>query len=107
MARGWKLAQTVPMISLSQKEIRQLKARAQTMKAVLKVGKQGLSLEFLGALDEALKHNELLKVKFEEFKEQRHELAPQMAERSGSLLVTMIGHVVVLYRPKPAEPSPR
>ncbi len=97
------------MISLSQKEIRQLKARAQTLKAVLKVGRQGVSAEFLAALDEALKHRELLKVKFDEFKEQRHELAPQIAEKSGSFLVTMVGHVLVLYRPRPtaeAQPPP-
>jgi RNA-binding protein len=80
------------------KEIRQLKARAQTLKAALKVGRQGLSPEFLHALDAALQHHELLKVKFDEFKEQRHELAPEMAEKSGSFLVTMVGHVVVLYR---------
>jgi RNA-binding protein len=83
------------------KEIRQLKARAQTLKAVLKVGREGLSEPFLRALDDALKHHELLKVKFDEFKDQRHELAPQMAERTGSFLVTMVGHVAVLYRPKP------
>ncbi|MBI5385230.1 MAG: YhbY family RNA-binding protein [Verrucomicrobia bacterium] len=89
------------MISLTQKEIRQLKARAQLLKATVKVGKQGLSAEFLAALDEALKHHELLKVKFDEFKEQKRELAPQLAEKSGSFLVTRVGNVVVLFRPKP------
>jgi RNA-binding protein len=89
------------MVPPTKKEIRQLKARAQTLKAALKVGRQGLSLEFLQALDQALQHHELLKVKFDEFKEQKHELAPQLAEKSGSFLVTMVGNVAVLYRPKP------
>ncbi len=89
------------MLSLTQAEIRRLKARAQTLKATLKVGKQGLSAEFLQGLDETLKHHDLLKVKFDDFKEQRHELAPVMAEKTGSFLVTVVGHVVVLYRPKP------
>jgi RNA-binding protein len=83
--------------------MRQLRARAQTLKAVLKVGKQGLSPEFIQALREALSHHELLKVRFDEFKEDRHNLATQMAERSGSLLVTVVGHVAVLYRPLPPE----
>jgi RNA-binding protein len=91
------------MLSLSQKEIRQLKARAQTLKAILKVGRQGVSAEFLAALGQALQHHELLKVKFDEFKEQKRELAPQIAERSGSLLVTMVGNVFVLYRPRPVK----
>jgi RNA-binding protein len=87
------------MPDLTQREIRGLKARAQRIKAILKVGKQGLSPEFLKALDEALQHHELLKVKFDEFKEERHELAPELARRTGSVLVTVVGHVAVLYRP--------
>jgi RNA-binding protein len=94
------------MVSLSSKEIRQLKARAQKLKALLKVGRQGLSPEFLAALDQALDHHPLLKVKFDEYKEQRRELAPQLAEKSRSLLVTLVGHVAVLYRPKPPETEP-
>ncbi len=72
------------------------------MKATLKVGKDGLSPQFLAALDDVLKHNELVKVKFGEFKEHKKELSPQLAEKSGSHLVTRVGNVVVLYRPKPA-----
>lgn len=94
------------MISLSKREVRDLKAQAQRLKATLKVGKQGLSPEFLAALDEALKHHALLKVKFDEFKEQRKELAPQLAEKTGSHLIMMVGHVVVLYRAKETEETP-
>jgi RNA-binding protein len=89
------------MISPSKSEIRQLKARAQILKAILKVGKQGLSPEFAKALDEALAQHELLKVRFDEFKEQKRELAAQLAEQTGSCLVTVVGHVAVFYRPKP------
>jgi RNA-binding protein len=110
MARPLRLGQTAPMLSLSKREVRQLKARAQTLKALLKVGRQGLSAEFCQALDEALAHHELLKVKFDEFKERKRELAPQMAEKSRSLLVTLVGNVAVLYRPKPPgleSPNPK
>jgi RNA-binding protein len=90
------------MVPLNNAQIRDLKARAQRLKASLKVGKDGLSAGFLTALDEALKHHELVKVKFDEFKEQKKELSPQLAEKSGSHLVTRVGNVVVLYRPKPS-----
>ena len=79
---------------------RQLKAQAQRIKAAFKVGKEGLSPAFLAALNEALQHRELLKVKFDDFKDQKKELAPQLAEKTGSDLVTRVGNVVVLYRPK-------
>lgn len=91
------------MEKLTNPQIRALKAQAQRMKATLKVGKEGLSPQFLSALDELLKHHELVKVKFDDFKDQKKELTPQLAEKSGSHLVTRVGNVVVLYRPKPAE----
>lgn len=91
------------MIPLTNAQIRALKARAQRLKATLKLGKEGISPQFLAALDDALKHHELVKVKFDDFKEQKKELTPQLAEKSGSHLVTRVGNVVVLYRPKPLE----
>ena len=91
------------MLSLTNAQTRALKAQAQRLKAMLKVGKEGLSPQFLAALDELLKHHELVKVKFDEFKEQKKERAPQLAEKSGSHLITRVGNVVVLYRPKPTE----
>ena len=94
------------MLSLNNALLRDLKAQAQRLKATLKVGKEGLSPQFLAALDEVLKHHELVKVKFDEFKEQKKDLAPQLAEKSRSHLVTRIGNVVVLYRPRPAEQEP-
>ena len=91
------------MAPLTNAQIRALKAQAQRLKATLKIGKEGLSPQFLAALDDALKHHELVKVKFDEFKEQKKELAPQLAEKSSSHLVTRVGNVVVLYRPRPME----
>jgi RNA-binding protein len=88
------------MISLTNAQKRALKARAQRLEAALKIGKEGLSQEFLAALDAALQAHELVKVRFADFKEQKKELSPQLAERSGSHLLTRIGNVAVLYRPK-------
>jgi RNA-binding protein len=91
------------MSSLSNAQIRELKARAQLLKTYVKVGKAGLSPEFLRSVDESFRHQDLLKVKFTEFKEERRQLAPELAEKTGSELVTLIGNVAVLYRRK-AEP---
>jgi RNA-binding protein len=95
--------ESMDLLTNAQKRI--FKAKAQRLKATLKVGKEGLSPQFLAALDAALKHRELIKVKFDEFKEQKKELAPQLAEKSGSHLITRVGNVAVLYRPKPMEPQ--
>jgi RNA-binding protein len=89
------------MVSLTNTQLRAFKAQAQRLKATLKIGKEGVSAGFLAALDEALKHHELVKVKFDGYKEQKKELSPQLAEKSGSQLVIRVGNVVVLYRSKP------
>ena len=89
-------------MSLSTKDRKALKSQAQRLNAVVKIGKAGITEALLASVDQALKHQKLIKVKFDEFKDQKRELAPQLAERSGSELVTLIGNVAVLYRePKP------
>ena len=102
ISRGFfgKAAYFGAMVPLTNAQIRAFKAQAQRLKATVKVGKEGLSPQFLAALDAALKYHELVKVKFDDFKEQKKELAPQLAERTGSHLVTRVGNVVVLFRPK-------
>jgi RNA-binding protein len=89
------------MEPLTNAQIRGFKAEAQRLKATLEIGKEGISPQFLAALDEALKHRELVKVKFGQFKEEKKELTPQLAEKSSSHLITRVGNVVVLYRPRP------
>lgn len=89
------------MEALPNRELRALKARAQLLKPMLKVGKEGLSAAFLKAADETITHQELVKVKFDEFKEQRKELARQLGEKLSAHLVMQVGHVVVLFRRKP------
>ncbi|HZR16689.1 MAG TPA: YhbY family RNA-binding protein [Verrucomicrobiae bacterium] len=95
-----------PTTPLTNAQIRAFKAQAQRLKPTLKVGKDGLSPQFLAALDQALNHHELIKVKFDDFKEQKKELAPQLANKSKSHLVARIGNVVVLFRPKPEGAPP-
>jgi RNA-binding protein len=78
--------------------MRKLKALAQRMDASLKIGKHGLSDAFIKSLDEELTRHELVKVKFAEFKEQKKELAPQLAAKTSAHLVTQLGNVAVLFR---------
>jgi len=85
---------------------RLLKAKAQRLEATLKIGKNGLSEGFLKEFNEALDLQELVKVRFVEFKEEKKTLAPKLAELTGSLLVARVGHVAVFYRPHP-DPSKR
>jgi RNA-binding protein len=92
------------MDPLTNAQIRSFKARAQLLKATMEIGKEGISPKFLAALDGELKRHELVKVKFGQFKEEKKQLTPILAEKSASHLIMRVGNVVVLYRPKPPVP---
>lgn len=89
-------------------QLRKLKAAAQLLEPMFKVGKAGLSEGFVKSVSEALDLHELVKIKFVEFKEQKRELGAQLAEKTVSHLVMRVGHVMVLHRPKAlkSEESP-
>lgn len=79
-------------------ERRELKSRAHHLNPVVMVGQKGITDELIKATDKALLDHELIKVKFIEFKEERRELAADMAKRTGSDLVDIIGNIAILYR---------
>ena len=64
---------------LNNLQLRKFKAAAQLLEPMLKVGKAGLSEGFIRSVDMALAQHELVKIKFAEFKEQKKELALQLA----------------------------
>ena len=94
------------MTELTNAEIRKFKATAQRLKPMLKIGHAGLSPAFLKTVNEILETHELIKIKFDDFKDQRKQLAPELAEKTSSHLVTLLGNVVVLYRKRPEPATP-
>ena len=87
-------------------KLRDLKSAAQRLKPLLWIGKSGATPAFLAALDQVLETHELVKVKFEAFKDQKKLLAPDLAERTNSRLVLRVGNVAVYYRPRTGAPAP-
>lgn len=87
-------------LPLSNADKRELKARAQRLEPVVKLGHAGMSEAFIRSISEALAVHGLVKMKFTDFKEERKTLAPQIAERTGSELVIQVGNVAVFFRPQ-------
>ena len=85
--------------------LRQLKSQAQRLEPTLALGRKGLTKELLAELNAELDRRELVKLKFTAFKDERKEMARQMAGLSDSSIVSQVGHVVVLFRrhPDPAK----
>jgi RNA-binding protein len=80
--------------------MRELKARAQKLKAVIHVGHDGLTDTLVAALDQALTDHGLVKVRFTDHKPQRKTLSLELATRTQSRQVLQVGHTLTLYRPK-------
>jgi RNA-binding protein len=84
---------------------RHLKALAHARKAVLIVGANGLTPAVLDAIDEALKHHELIKVKVNaEDREARAALIEHICTALDSELVQRVGHIATLFRRNPEAP---
>ena len=93
--------------AITSKDRRYLRSLAQTLKPVVVVGKLGLTDALAGAVDRALNEHELIKVKFNDFKDDKETLVRELEERTGCAVCTIIGHVAVLYRPHPEEEKRR
>ncbi|MFO7325146.1 MAG: ribosome assembly RNA-binding protein YhbY [Pseudomonadota bacterium] len=92
-------------MQLSEKQRRHLKGLAHPLKPVILMGNAGLTDAIVAATDEALTRHELIKVRLPGMeREDRDAALALLAERTGSAMVTRIGHVAVLYRPHPEVP---
>ena len=86
------------MTELTSKQIAHLRGLGQKLEPIIHIGQAGLTEALVASVNQALDAHELVKAKFHALKEQKKELAPQLAERTGSVVVHRVGNVVVLYR---------
>lgn len=86
------------MSPLSGQARRHLRSQANTLQAKARVGKQGVTDALVRSVDEILEADELAKVKFVERKDEKQSLADELAQRTQSEQVGMIGHVLLLFR---------
>jgi RNA-binding protein len=84
--------------TLSGAEKRALRARGQRLEATVRLGHAGMTEAWLRALDQALAKDELVKVRFTDPAVDRKAIAPEVAEKSGSELVALVGNVAVYFR---------
>ncbi len=90
-------------MTLTNSELRKLKAEAQRLEPVAFVGKAGLTPAVLASIEQALTARELIKIRFDHDREERDELAGHVAEATGATLIMQVGKVAVYYRPRPAS----
>jgi RNA-binding protein len=80
-----------------------LRGLAHKLHPVIQVGKNGVTQDLIKAADDALDIHELIKIKFVDFKDERKELSQEIAEKTSSEAVGLIGNVAILFRQNPNE----
>lgn len=84
---------------LTSKQKKQLRSIGQTMKAIMQIGKDGISANSIQTLDDALEAHELVKVTLlKTCPIQVEEAASYLCDYTDSELVQKIGRTLVFYR---------
>ncbi len=77
-----------------------LRGLAHGLKPVVLIGQKGLTDELVKSVEQAFLSHELIKVRFNDFKEkeQKQEIAEILEKRTGSELVGAVGHIYIFFR---------
>ncbi len=86
------------MIELTSKQRKLLEKEAQPLSPLVQIGGNGVSEEQIKQINFVLADHELIKVKFNEFKDEKIELSNVIAENTNSTLVRIIGNIATFYR---------
>ena len=85
-------------MELTRKQRRYLAREAHHLDPVVMIGRAGATSAVTKAVSEALEHHELIKVKFQRFKDEKRSVAEAVAAETDSVLVQIVGNIAVLYR---------
>lgn len=86
------------MMELTSKQRKVLEKAAHSLEPVVIVGQNGVTESLVDMTKEQLKQHELIKVKFNEFKDEKQSLSLQLAQDCDATLVRIIGNIAIMYR---------
>ena len=93
-------------MELSTKQKCFLRSKAHHLKPLAQVGKNGVTPGFIKSTSELLGQHELLKIKFNEFKEERKELFRSLVDQVDGHVIGMVGNTGIVFKPHP-KPAKR
>ena len=85
---------------MTSKERAAWRAKANSLEAIIQIGKEGITDNLITQIDDTLDVRELIKIRvhLETAPQTPKELAPQLAERLDAEVIQVIGGIIVLYR---------
>ena len=94
------------MTELTSKQRKYLEKAAHDLQPVVIVGGAGVTEGVIQMVNNSLKAHELLKVKYNEYKDEKIELTNDMCRQCDAVLVRIIGNIAILYK-EAEDPSDR
>lgn len=86
------------MIELTSKQRKNLEKIAHDLQPVVIVGGAGVTDGVVSMVENSLAAHELIKVKFNEYKDDIRELTADLCEKTDATLVRIIGFTAILFR---------
>jgi len=84
---------------LTGKQKRFLRSKANQMKAIFQVGKQGVNENMVAQINDALEKRELIKISvLQNCLDDKTTVAEQISEQTDSHIVQIIGNNIILYK---------
>jgi RNA-binding protein len=71
---------------------------AHAVQPVVQIGKAGLTSSVILAISKALEDHELVKVKFQGFKDEKNDLCLKAEEATSSILVRLVGNTAIYFK---------
>ncbi|MCR5045650.1 MAG: YhbY family RNA-binding protein [Treponema sp.] len=88
----------------SQRKI--LSSAASNLNPLVIIGQNGLTDGVVQKIAKVIDDHELIKVKFNEFKEEKKDLTNELCSKTGAELVRIIGNIAILYK-ESSDPDKR
>ncbi|MBN8279676.1 MAG: YhbY family RNA-binding protein [Gammaproteobacteria bacterium] len=87
---------------LTERQRKHLRGLGHALKPVSRLGNAGVTAAFLAELEGALAHHELVKLKVSAAsRADRNAAIEAAALRTGAAVITRVGNMALLYRPRP------
>jgi len=92
-------------MNLTERQMKHLRREAHNLKPVVTVGDKGLTDGILTELQGALDHHELIKIRVRVGdRAARDEIISSLVDSSRSILISRVGNIAALYRPRREKP---
>jgi RNA-binding protein len=93
-------------MQLTERQKKHLRREAHSLKPVVSAGDKGISPAVLGEIERALEHHELIKISVRiGDRDARNAAIAKMVDTTGATLVSRVGNIAAIYRPRNENPG--